>query len=89
VARQIAGGHASSTATIGYPPFVGIFVGSGPSSSPQAQAGVAEPGADVGPGVAVDARLGLHQLCLEASSCSAKEVTAPDTERSSHRPRVP
>jgi S1-C subfamily serine protease len=38
VARQIAGGHASSTVTIGYPPFVGIFVGSGSSSSPQAQA---------------------------------------------------
>jgi S1-C subfamily serine protease len=38
VARQIAGGHASSTVTIGYPPFVGIFVGSGASSSPQAQA---------------------------------------------------
>ena len=38
VARQIAGGHASSTVTIGYPPFVGIFLGSGPDSSPQAQA---------------------------------------------------
>jgi S1-C subfamily serine protease len=38
VARQIAGGHASSTVTIGYPPFVGIFTGSGPNSSPQAQA---------------------------------------------------
>jgi S1-C subfamily serine protease len=38
VARQIAGGHASSTVTIGYPPFVGIFIGSGPSSGPQAQA---------------------------------------------------
>ena len=38
VARQIAGGHASSTVTIGYPPFVGIFLGSGSSSSPQAQA---------------------------------------------------
>jgi S1-C subfamily serine protease len=38
VARQIAGGHASSTVTIGYPPFVGIFTGSGPDSSPQAQA---------------------------------------------------
>jgi S1-C subfamily serine protease len=38
VARQIAGGHASSTVTIGYPPFMGIFVGSGSSSSPQAQA---------------------------------------------------
>ena len=38
VARQIAGGHASSTVTIGYPPFAGIFIGSGSSSSPQAQA---------------------------------------------------
>ena len=38
VARQIAGGHASSAVTIGYPPFAGIFIGSGSSSSPQAQA---------------------------------------------------
>src|SRR5580692_9933867 len=38
VARQIAGGRASSTITIGYPPFVGIFIASGSSSSPQAQA---------------------------------------------------
>jgi S1-C subfamily serine protease len=38
VARQIAGGHASSTVMIGYPPFVGIFTGSGPDSSPRAQA---------------------------------------------------
>ena len=38
VARQIADGHASSTVTIGYPPFVGIFLGSGSDSSPQAQA---------------------------------------------------
>jgi len=27
-----------------------------------------------------DVRLGLHQLLLEASSCSAQELTAPDTE---------
>ncbi|HYB47437.1 MAG TPA: trypsin-like serine protease, partial [Streptosporangiaceae bacterium] len=38
VARQIAAGHASSTVAIGYPPFVGIFVGSGSSSNPQTQA---------------------------------------------------
>jgi len=38
VARQIAAGHASSTITIGYPPFIGIFIGSGSSSSPQTQA---------------------------------------------------
>jgi S1-C subfamily serine protease len=38
VARQIAGGRGSSTITIGYPPFMGIFIGPGSSSNPQAQA---------------------------------------------------
>jgi len=38
VASQIAAGHASSTITIGYPPFIGIYVGQGPSSDPQQQA---------------------------------------------------
>ena len=38
VARQIAAGHASSAITIGYPPFVGVFIGSGSSSNPQTQA---------------------------------------------------
>jgi len=38
VARQIAAGRASAVITIGYPPFVGIFLGSGSSTDPQAQA---------------------------------------------------
>ena len=38
VARLIAAGHASSVITVGYPPFLGIFVGSGSSSNPQTQA---------------------------------------------------
>jgi S1-C subfamily serine protease len=38
VAQQIATGHASSAITIGYPPFMGIFIGSGSAKSPQAQA---------------------------------------------------
>ena len=38
VARQIAAGQASSAITIGYPPFIGIYIGKGSSSSPQAQA---------------------------------------------------
>lgn len=38
VARQIAAGRASDTITIGYPPFLGIFIGSGTSASPQVQA---------------------------------------------------
>jgi S1-C subfamily serine protease len=38
VAKEIAAGHASSTITIGYPPFIGIYVGAGTSSDPQQQA---------------------------------------------------
>jgi len=38
LARQIAAGQGSSTITIGYPAFVGIFIGAGTDSSPQAQA---------------------------------------------------
>ena len=38
VARQIASGHASSVITVGYPPFLGVFIGSGSSSNPQTQA---------------------------------------------------
>src|SRR6201996_7015790 len=38
VAREIAAGHASSTISIGYPPFVGIYVGQSTSSDPQVQA---------------------------------------------------
>jgi S1-C subfamily serine protease len=37
IAGQIAAGHGSSTVTIGYPPFVGIFVAPGTSSNPQTQ----------------------------------------------------
>jgi S1-C subfamily serine protease len=38
VARQIAAGQASSTIVIGYPPFIGIYVGKGTDSNPQDQA---------------------------------------------------
>jgi S1-C subfamily serine protease len=38
VARQIDAGQASSTITIGYPPFLGIYIAEGSDSSPQAQA---------------------------------------------------
>ncbi|HET9080989.1 MAG TPA: trypsin-like peptidase domain-containing protein [Trebonia sp.] len=38
VASQIAAGKASSTISIGYPPFIGIYVAQGTSSNPQAQA---------------------------------------------------
>ena len=38
VASQIAAGRASSAVVIGYPPFLGVFVGTGSDSSPQDQA---------------------------------------------------
>jgi S1-C subfamily serine protease len=38
VAREIAAGHASSAISIGYPPFIGIYVGQSTSSDPQQQA---------------------------------------------------
>ena len=38
VARQIAAGKASSTIVIGYPPFIGVYIGKGDSSNPQDQA---------------------------------------------------
>ncbi len=38
VARQIDQGQASSTVTIGYPPFMGVYIGRGSNSDPQAQA---------------------------------------------------
>jgi S1-C subfamily serine protease len=38
VASQIVAGHASSTIVVGYPPFIGIYVGQGTSSNPQDQA---------------------------------------------------
>jgi len=38
VAREIVAGHASSAIVIGYPPFIGIYVGQGTSSNPQDQA---------------------------------------------------
>ena len=38
VASQISAGQASSTIAIGYPPFIGIYIGQGTSPSPTAQA---------------------------------------------------
>jgi len=38
VASQIVAGHASSTIVVGYPPFIGVYVGQGTSSNPQNQA---------------------------------------------------
>jgi len=38
IARQITAGRASSTVVIGYPPFIGIYIGQGTSPSPTAQA---------------------------------------------------
>jgi len=63
VARQIAGGHASSVIAIGYPPFMGIFTGSGSSSNPQAQAQQEEQ----------NGGLGSSQACYASNA----DVTVP------------
>jgi S1-C subfamily serine protease len=38
IAQQIGSGKASSTVTIGYPPFMGVYIAQGTSSNPQSQA---------------------------------------------------
>ena len=38
VVQQIAAGHATSAITIGYPPFMGIYIATGSDSNPQDQA---------------------------------------------------
>src|SRR5260370_41298383 len=52
VARQIAEGHASSTIVVGYPPFIGIYIGKGSSSNPQTQAAQEQNGNGFGNGFA-------------------------------------
>jgi len=42
VARQIAAGQASSSVSIGYPPFIGIYIAQGNSTNPQEQASAQE-----------------------------------------------
>jgi len=43
IASQISAGQASSTIVIGYPPFIGIYIGQGSSANPQTQAQEQEP----------------------------------------------
>jgi S1-C subfamily serine protease len=50
VARQIAEGHASSAIVVGYPPFIGIYIGKGSSSNPQTQAAQEQNGNGFGNG---------------------------------------
>jgi S1-C subfamily serine protease len=38
IARQMAADQASSTVVIGYPPFMGVYIGEGSNANPQAQA---------------------------------------------------
>ena len=50
VASQIGQRQASSTISIGYPPFIGIYIGQGSNSDPQAQVGQQSGGNDFGGG---------------------------------------
>jgi S1-C subfamily serine protease len=43
IAHQIQAGNASSTIVIGYPPFIGVYIGEGSSANPQTQAEEQQP----------------------------------------------
>ena len=80
VARQIAAGHASSAITIGYPPFIGIFIGNGSSSSPQTQAaaGAAERTAPAAPGARRGATRSNADLTMPSVIAPASSGTLID-----------
>ena len=75
VARQIAAGHASSTIAIGYPPFVGIFLGSGSSSNPQTQAQQQEPQNGFGNGIGGFGGSGSTPSCYTSNAALAVPST--------------
>ena len=82
VASQIAGGHASSTVVIGYPPFIGIYVGQGTSSNP------------AGPGLAAAAATTTASAGSATGSgtalvTGAARAATPATPTCPSRPRSP
>ena len=74
VARQIHQGQASSTVTIGYPPFMGIYIGQGANSDPQAQAQQLNSG---------------YTAASAASAATAARAATTATVASSHRRASP
>jgi S1-C subfamily serine protease len=76
VFRQIAAGQASSTITIGYPPFMGIYIAQGSDSSPQDQA-EQESGGFGGFGGFGGNSFGGNGS--QACSTSNRDLTAPST----------
>ena len=50
IAQEINAGQASSTISIGYPPFMGVYIATGSDSSPQGQAGQQPQGGGFGGG---------------------------------------
>jgi S1-C subfamily serine protease len=64
VADQINAGQASSTVTIGYPPFMGVYIAQGTNSNPQAQAQEQENGGGFGGGFG---GYGINQGCYTSN----------------------
>jgi S1-C subfamily serine protease len=64
VAQQIRQGQASSTVTIGYPPFMGVYIGQGSNSDPQAQAEQAQ---NNGPGLGGNGNGNGNQNCYTSN----------------------
>jgi S1-C subfamily serine protease len=78
VARQIAAGQASSTITVGYPPFMGIYIAQGTNASPQAQA-EQESGGFGGNGFGGNGFGGFGGNGNQGCYTSNRDLTAPST----------
>lgn len=70
IAKQIAAGKASSTISIGYPAFVGIFIAQDSSSNPQKQAYDQE---QTGAGIGYGGLGGGQQSCVQSNA----SITVP------------
>ena len=84
VASQIVAGHASSTIVIGYPPFIGIYVGQGTSSNPQDQSPQQQPNNGFG-GFGGSGGFGTGT----ALATGATRAATPATPTCPRRPRSP
>jgi S1-C subfamily serine protease len=70
IAQQINAGQASSAVTIGYPPFMGVYIGQGTNSNPQAQAEQSQQGNGFGGGFGGNGNFGGNGFGGNGSSQS-------------------
>ena len=86
VAGQIAAGHASSTIVIGYPPFIGIYVGQGTDANPQDQASQQSSSRTTAPAASAASAGSVTEM---ARATAAPRAATPVTPTCPSRPRSP